>query len=222
MRSVCWQGSVAREHVLSEPGQSTAEAAMLVQQRTGTAAPPEPMEMNGRSQHDPEVAQYDQHEQQAASGAQEENTRDAVAEQAAPEGPAGESDRAVAQQAAGKCLAALHADTGGQPVSIASTPPAAQEHVRAGVHVSPDGSKALPADRQQHDAMQTSMPATTHAPESQTASEAAEGREEHPLAGDLALAKQDSSQEDIEMPQTEREQEHDPDHVLAKKQKVED
>ena len=225
MHRVCWQGSVAREHVPSEPGQSTAEAVVLVQQNAGTTAPPEPMQMNGGSQHSPEVAQQSQHEQQAASGAQERDTGSVMPEQAAPETQAGEPDRAVAQQTADACLAALHANTGGQPPSTSSTSQAAQEHVRAGVHVSPDGSISLPTNGQQHDTMQISLTGTTDAPGSNTPSKAAEGREGHLPTGDLAQGKQEGAKEDVEMPQAEREQEpdhHDPDHVLAKKQKVED
>ena len=79
------------------------------------------MQMNGGSQHGPELAQHSQHEQQAASGADEEDSGGAMPEQAAPEGEAGEPYRAVAQQAADECLAALNADTGGQPLSITST-----------------------------------------------------------------------------------------------------
>ena len=225
MVSVCWQGFVAGQHGQSEPRQNTAEAVVLVQQGAGTTAPPESMEMDGESQHSAEVAQHSQHEQRAASGAQERDTGSVMPEQAAPEGQAGEPDRAVAQQAAEACLAALHANTGGQPPSTTSTSQAAQEHVRAGVHLSPDGSIALKTNGQQHDTMQTSLPGSTDAPESSTPSKAAGGREGHLPAGDLAQGKREGAKEDVEMPQAEREQEpdhHDPDHVLAKKQKVED
>ena len=225
MHRVCWQGSVAREHVPSEPGQSPAEAVVLVQQGAGTTALPEPMQMNGGSQHSPEVVQQSEHEQQAASGAQERNTGSVMPKQVAPETQAGEPDRAVAQQAADACLAALHADTGRQPPSTSSTSQAAQDHVRAGVYVSPDGSTASPTNEQQHDTMQIKLPGTTDAPESDTPSKAAEGREGYLPAGDVEQGKREGGKEDVEMPQAEREQEpdhHDPDHVLAKKQKVED
>ena len=225
MVSVCWQGFVAGQHGQSEPRQNTAEAVVLVQQGAGTTAPPESMEMDGGSQHSPEVAQQSQHEQRAAPGAQERDTESVMPERAAPEGQAGELDRAVAQQAADACLAALHANTGGQPPSTSSTSQAAQEHVRAGVHLSPGGSIALKTNGQQHDTMQTSLPGSTDAPESNTPSKAAGGREGHLPAGDLAQGKREGAKEDVEMPQAEREQEpdhHDPDHVLAKKQKVED
>ena len=222
MHSVCWQGSAAREHVQGEPGQSAAEAVMLVQQGAGTTAPPEPVQMNGGSQHSPEVAQQSQHEQQAASRAQERHTGSVMPEQAPPEGQAGESDKAVAQQAADACLAALHANTGGQPPSTSSTSQAAQGHVRAGVHVSQDGSIALPINGQQHDAVQMSIPATTDAPESDTAGHPAEGREGHLPSGNPAIEKQEGAKGDLEMPQAEREQEHDLDLVAAKKQKVGD
>ena len=224
MVSVCWQGFVAGEHGQSEPRQSTAEAVVLVQQGAGTAAPPEPMQMNGGGQHSAEVAQHSQHEQQAASGAQERDTGSVMPEQAASEGQAGEPDRAVAQQAADACLAALHADTGGQPPSTTSTSQAAQERVRPGVHASPGGSIALPTTRQQHDNMLLSLPGTTDAPESTTPGTAAEGREGPLPAGDLAQGKKESAKQDVEMPQAEREQEHDhhdPDDVLAKRQKIE-
>ena len=224
MISVCWQGFVAGEHRQSEPRQSTAEAVVLVQQGAGTTAPPEPMQMNGGSQHGPEIAQQSQREQHSASGAQEQDTGSVMPEQAAPEGQAGKSDRAVAQQAAEECLAALHAGTGGQPPSTSSTSQAAQEHVRAGVHASPDGSLALPTNMHQHDIMQMSVPASPGVPESKTASKVAEGREGHLPAGDPAQGKQEGAKEDVEMPPAEREQEHDhhdPDHVLAKRQKVE-
>ena len=224
MVSVCWQGFVAGQHGQSEPRQSTAEAVVLVQQGGGTAASPEPMQMNGGGQHSAEVAQHSQHEQQAASGAKERDTGSVMPEQAAPEGQAGEPDRAVAQQAAEACLAALHANTGGQPPSTTSTSQAAQEHVCAGVHVKPDGSISLPSNGQQHETMQMSLPGTTDAPESITPSKAAEGRDGHLPAGDPAQGKQEGAKNDVEMPQAEREHEHDhsdPDDVLAKRQKVE-
>ena len=75
---------------------------------------------------------------------------------------------------------------------------------------------------EQHDTMQTSVPATTDAPVSNIASKAAEGREGHAPAGNPALAKQEGAKGDVEMPQAEREQEDVPDHNSAKKQKLED